>query len=58
MLDKIKFVLGILFSSVKSILVTILFFVSTICNYTVGGDIWFCIWVITLVQFIEIWEKV
>ena len=50
------YISDVLLSSVKRVLVTVLFFVTTVCWVDVGSDIYNIVWLVSLIMFIELWE--
>ena len=50
------YISDVLLSSVKRVLVTVLFFVTTVCWVDVNSDIYNIVWLVSLIMFIELWE--
>ena len=51
-----SYISDVLLSSVKRVLVTVLFFVTTVCWVDVNSDIYNIVWLVSLIMFIELWE--
>ena len=51
-----SYISDVLLSSVRRILTTVLFFVTSVCVVEVDAELYTIVWLVSLIMFIELWE--
>jgi len=50
------YISDVLLSSIRRILTTVLFFVTSVCMVEVDAELYTIVWLVSLIMFIELWE--
>ena len=50
------YISDVLLSSIRRILTTVLFFVTSVCIVEVDAELYTIVWLVSLIMFIELWE--
>ena len=51
-----SYISDVLLSSVRRVLTTVLFFVTSVCMVEVDAELYTIVWLVSLIMFIELWE--
>ena len=52
------YISDVLLSSIRRILTTVLFFVTSVCMVEVDAELFTIVWLVSLIMFIELWEDI